>query len=167
MPGKLSKKVEWVKPDEIVPYARNAKQHPQEQIDKLKASIKEYGFTRPILVDEENVILYGHGAREAAMQLGLEKIPILRMSGLTKAQKKAYRLADNRLAETPWDVELLSLEFEELSEFDMDLTLTGFNEDEIMVLLGNTIAEEEIDEKEITEESTKPKNKCPRCGYEW
>jgi DNA modification methylase len=119
-------------PAELIPYARNARTHSPEQIAKLAASIKEFGFTTPVELDGENGILSGHGRVLAAQKLGLKRIPTIDLSGLTEAQRRAYILAANRLAlDAGWDEELLAIELSDLSGLDVDLSVTGFTDEEI------------------------------------
>jgi len=119
-----------------IPYARNARVCPESAIAKVAASLKEFGFRQPIVVDAEGVIIAGHTRLLAAQRLGLAEVPIHVATGLTPAQVKAYRLADNRTAqETSWDDELLAIELEELLGLDIDAALTGFDEDELASLL--------------------------------
>lgn len=130
--------VVYRKVNDLIPYARNARTHSEEQVTRLAASIKEFGFTNPILLDGENGVIAGHGRLLASKKLGLKEVPCIELSGLTKTQKKAYILADNKLAlDAGWDEELLRLEFEELRE-GIDLELTGFSQEEIDELLGVT-----------------------------
>jgi site-specific DNA-methyltransferase (adenine-specific) len=113
---------------DLLPYINNAKKHSADQVAMLAASIKEFGFNNPILTDGDNGVIAGHGRLQAAQKLGLETVPTIELSHLSAAQKKAYILADNRLGEvgTEWDMELVNLELEALSELDFDLSLTGF-----------------------------------------
>lgn len=100
---------------DLIPYARNARTHSDEQVTRIASSIKEFGFTNPILIDGDNGIIAGHGRLMAAKKLGLREVPTIELSGMTDAQKRAYILADNKLAlDAGWDEELLRLEFEEL-----------------------------------------------------
>lgn len=123
-------KVEERKVTELIPYANNARTHSDEQITKLCSSIREFGFTTPIIIDEENNVLAGHGRLEAVKRLGWENVPCAILEGLTKAQKKAYILADNKLAlDADWDFDMLRLELENLKELDYDLEFTGFDDD--------------------------------------
>lgn len=111
----------------LKPYERNAKLHPTEQIERLKESIREFGFISPCLIDNENNIIAGHGRVEAAKSLGLESVPCVYVEGLTDAQRRAYILADNRLTELArWDEELVAIELEELADADFVVELTGF-----------------------------------------
>lgn len=100
---------------DLIPYARNARTHSDEQVTRIASSIKEFGFTNPILIDGDNGIIAGHGRLMAAKKLGMREVPTIELSGMTDAQKRAYILADNKLAlDAGWDEELLRLEFEEL-----------------------------------------------------
>lgn len=126
--------------DKPVPYARNARNIGSNAIDKVAASLKEFGFRQPIVVDEEGVILVGHTRLAAAKQLGLTEVPVHVAKGLNKAQAKAYRLMDNRShEEATWDNDLLKVEFEELSDMDIDSALTGFDALEIERLMGEVV----------------------------
>lgn len=112
----------------LIPYARNARTHSEAQINQISASITEFGFTNPVLIDKDNGIIAGHGRVMAAGLLGLKQVPCLRLSHLTDAQKRAYIIADNQLAlNAGWDEELLRLELLDLQEFDFDLDLIGFD----------------------------------------
>lgn len=114
--------------DALVPYANNAKRHSAAQISQIRASLREYGFVAPVLIDEDCNILAGHGRVEAARAEGMEAVPCVLVTDLTEAQRKAYILADNRLAEgASWDEELLKIELESLAAADFDTCLTGFD----------------------------------------
>jgi ParB-like chromosome segregation protein Spo0J len=134
----------------LIPYARNAKLHPEGQIKRLAASIREFGFTSPVLVRGDD-ILAGHGRVLAAQLLGMEEVPVLDLAHLSPTQAKAYILADNRLAESPWDYELLALELEELRDEDVNLDLLGFDAEEVDHLLAGW--ESDIEKAEGTEAS--------------
>ena len=116
---------------DLIPYARNAKKHDDAQISKIAGSIKEFGFTNPVLTDGENGILAGHGRVLAAAKLGIKAVPCIELSHLTPTQRKAYILADNRLAEIGggWDMEMLKVELDELAAEDIDLDALGFGDD--------------------------------------
>jgi DNA modification methylase len=121
---------------ELVPYARNARTHSPAQIAKIAASIKEWGWTNPVLVDEGGSIIAGHGRVLAAKELGIVDVPVMVASGWTEAQRRAYVLADNRLAlDAGWDEDLLRSELMELGELGFDLPLTGFSETELSKLM--------------------------------
>ena len=129
-------RVEYRKIETLIPFARNPRTHSEAQIAKLASSIVEFGWTQPILVDGTNGIIAGHGRLVAARKLDLLEVPVIELSHLTPAQKRAYVIADNRLAlDAGWDEELLSLELAELSESGYDLTMTGFSNEEIEELL--------------------------------
>lgn len=124
--------VSYAKTDELIPYVSNAKLHPDAQISKIAASIKEFGFINPIITDGSKSILAGHGRLLAAKKLGLENVPTIDAAHLNEAQKKAYILADNKLAESSWDEAILKVELENLMyEYHFDIALTGFSEEEI------------------------------------
>lgn len=125
-----------------IPYARNARQVPEAAIAKVAASIAEFGFRQPIVVDEQGIIIAGHTRLLAAQRLELPSVPVHVAEGLGEAKVKAYRLMDNRChEETSWDEELLRLEFEELGAMDLDLALTGFDEAELVPLLAEPATE--------------------------
>jgi DNA modification methylase len=130
----------------LVPYARNARTHSEAQVARLAGSIREYGFTNPVLVDGDNGIIAGHGRVMAARQLGLTRVPVIELAHLTEAQKRAYILADNRLAEEAgWDKDLLAIEVADLAALGVDLDGIGFDAREVDALLkrGEANAEEE------------------------
>lgn len=142
-------KIDTVKIENVIPYARNPRKN-AEAVAKVAASIKEFGFRQPIVLDNEMVVVAGHTRLLAARQLGLEQVPIHIADGLTPAQLKAYRIADNRVAqEAEWDDELLGLEIHDLDAEAFDLSLTGLNADELAKLL-----EEEIEG--LTDEDAVP-----------
>jgi DNA modification methylase len=122
--------------DRLLPYAANARTHPDEQVAQIAGSIAEFGFNVPCLVDDRGVLIAGHGRIVAAKRLGLQQVPVIRLGHLTDAQARAFRLADNRIAlNAGWDDEVLSAELERLKEDGVDLALLGFAEDEIDRLL--------------------------------
>jgi DNA modification methylase len=124
-----------VKVTDLIPYARNSRTHSDEQVTQIASSIKEFGFTNPVLIDKDNGIIAGHGRVMAAKKLGLKEVPCIVADGWTDAQKKAYIIADNKLAlNAGWDNAMLALEFDELKELGFDLSLTGFTGDEILAL---------------------------------
>lgn len=121
------------------PYARNARTHSPKQIAQIAASIREFGFNNPVLIDRDGEIIAGHGRVAAAKKLGLDSVPCVRLEHLSEAQKRAYILADNRLAEKAgWDGEILAIELQHLIEIevDFDVTITGFEMAEVDLLLG-------------------------------
>ena len=121
---------------DLVPYARNSRTHSDEQVAQIAASIKEWGWTTPVLIDPEGGIIAGHGRVLAAQRLGIAEIPCMVAEGWTEGQKRAYVIADNKLAlNAGWDNDMLKVELGELSDLDFDLSLTGFGEDELGKLL--------------------------------
>jgi DNA modification methylase len=118
-----------INPNDLKAYAKNSRKHSPEQIKRIEKSLTEFGFLNPVLIDKDNTLIAGHARVQAAKNLGLEKIPFLRVEHLTKAQQQAYVIADNRLAElSEWDMDALSSELKELLEVDYDLALTGFED---------------------------------------
>jgi ParB-like chromosome segregation protein Spo0J len=139
-------KIEYMDINELTPYINNAKLHPDEQIDQIVASIKEFGFNDPIAIDKNNVIIEGHGRLLACKKAGIKTVPVIRLDHLTEAQKKAYILAHNKITmNSGFDEELLKVELEALEEMDVDLELTGFSDDELDEILDEIkIAVEEL-----------------------
>lgn len=131
--NKPQPKLEQIHPADLIPYARNAKKHDPEQVAKIAGSIREFGFNNPVLIDQDNGIIAGHGRVMAAIKLGLESVPVIRLSHLTETQRRAYILADNKLAELGggWDEEMLKVELEELATLDFDISELGFKIEEI------------------------------------
>ena len=144
-----TERFEKVNIDRLVPYARNARTHSKEQVLQLRSSLREFGFVNPVIVDKDLNIIAGHGRVMAAKEEGLTEIPCVFVEHLTEAQKKAYILADNRLAlSAGWDEELLALEFADLKDLGFDLGLTGFDEKEIEKLFaadGNDVGDDGFD----------------------
>jgi len=129
---KSAQKIEHWTLDRLVPYERNARTHSSEQIAQIAASIQEFGFTNPILVDGKDGIIAGHGRLMAAKDLGMAQVPVVVLDHLTPDQKRAYVLADNKLAlNAGWDVDLLASEIEELQAVEFDLSLLGWSADEL------------------------------------
>jgi DNA modification methylase len=142
----------------LIPYARNSRTHSDDQITQIAASIKEWGFTNPILVDADNEIIAGHGRLLAAKKLNLQEVPCILADGWSEAQKKAYVIADNKLAlNAGWDTDMLSIEFSELKDLEFNLSLTGFDADELAKLLQEPDNEGLTDEDDVPEPPQKPK----------
>jgi ParB-like chromosome segregation protein Spo0J len=132
--------IEWVRPESLKPYAGNPRTHSAKQIRQIADSIRTFGFTNPVLVDNDHGVIAGHGRIAAAKLLGIERVPTLRLAQMNEAEKRAYIIADNRLAENAgWDRELLAIEFKYLEELDLefDLSVTGFDTGDIDLLLGD------------------------------
>ena len=139
---------ELVDVDKLIPYVNNARTHSAGQVNKLAGSIKEFGFINPVIIDGDNGILAGHGRVMAAKQLGLKKVPCVAADYLTEAQRKAYILADNKMAlDAGWDNDLLKVEIESLQEMGFDLEFTGFDETELADLFAsdNDAREDDFD----------------------
>src|SRR5215208_3014159 len=144
---------------DLKPDPRNARTHPKRQIEQLCSSLRQFGFTNPILIDEQSVLIAGHGRLRAAREIGLTQVPTIELAGLTEAQKKALRLADNKIAlNAGWDVEILRLELDEIGtlDIDFDLSLTGFSSGEIDVVLK---AANDPDEEVIPAVPVEPKTR--------
>lgn len=142
--------------EELIPYANNARTHSPTQVKRIADSIKEFGWTNPILIDGNNGIVAGHGRVLAAKKLGMRQIPTIELSGLSPTQKRAYILADNRLAlDAGWDEDLLKLELTELQELNFDLALTGFSDEEIEELLDMDDEEEPPEGNPSSDTNTK------------
>ena len=153
---KTTSKMKMINIDELVPYANNARTHSKNQINKLRGSLREFGFINPVIIDSNNGVLAGHGRLEAARAEGITEVPCVLASHLTEAQKKAYILADNRYAEDAgWDEEMLRAEIEALQGEDFDLMLTGFEEQEIADLFA-TDEEAKDDDFDVEAELEKP-----------
>jgi len=145
--------IKYKKPAELVVYANNSRTHSDTQVAQLVASLQEFGFTNPILIDATNGIIAGHGRLRAAIELGYETVPTIELSNLTDEQRRAYIIADNKLAlNAGWDNELLAFELQHLQDVGFDLELTGFNADDLKAL---TLENPDIDEdfKEPSDES--------------
>ncbi|MEE1249147.1 MAG: site-specific DNA-methyltransferase [Lachnospiraceae bacterium] len=135
---KHSTEMKMVSTSKLIPYVNNARTHSQEQVNKLRGSLREFGFINPIIIDADYNVIAGHGRLMAAKEEGIEEVPCVLVDYLSEAQKKAYILADNRYAQDAgWDEELLKLEIEALEGMDFDVSLTGFNEDEIADLFAD------------------------------
>ena len=125
-------------PSALFPYVRNPRTHTPAQIARIATSIARFGFTNPILIDKRRGIIAGHGRLQAALQLGLDSVPTIELTDLSDDEKRAYIIADNKLAiDAGWDNDLLRAEFDELRKSDIDLTLTGFSELELSVFVGD------------------------------
>lgn len=130
--SKTTTEMKMISASKLIPYVNNARTHSQEQVNKLRSSLREFGFVNPIIIDSDYNVIAGHGRLMAAKEEGIEEVPCVFVDYLTEAQKKAYILADNRYAlDAGWDEELLRLEIESLESMDFDVSLTGFGEDEI------------------------------------
>lgn len=130
--------LEQIKVSLLIPYSNNSRTHDDEQVVQIAESIREFGFTSPILIDADNNIVAGHGRLLAAQKLDIDTVPCIRLNDLTDAQRKAYVIADNKLAlNAGWDNEILKFEIENLQALDFDINLLGFNEKELLQILND------------------------------
>ena len=145
----------------LIPYAKNSRTHDDAQVAQIAASIKEFGWTNPILIDGDKGIIAGHGRLMAARKLKMDKVPVIELSGMTDAQKKAYVIADNRLAlNAGWDNAMLTIELQDLEDEGFDLTLTGFDDKELDALLNVIEGTEGLtDEDAVPDTPLEPKTK--------
>ena len=156
--------VEYRKVEALIPYARNPRTHAEGQIAKIAASIVEYGWTNPILVDGDNGIIAGHGRLAAARKLGLDRVPVIELAHLTVAQKRALVIADNRLAlDAGWDEEMLALELAELLDAGCDIALTGFEHFEIDALLADAAATEDSEPQDTEDDESDASDDVPEA----
>ena len=153
---KSTERLEKVNIDKLVPYARNARTHSKEQILQLRSSLREFGFVNPVIVDKDLNIIAGHGRVLAAKEEGITEVPCVFVEHLTEAQKRAYIIADNRLAlNAGWDTEMLSVELADLQGVDFDLSLLGFDDSELNKLMGN-INDVKDDDFDVDSELSRP-----------
>ena len=139
--------IETIPTIDLIPYVNNSRTHSEEQVTQIAASIMEFGFTNPILIDDNNGIIAGHGRLMAAKKLDLVEVPVIRLSDLTEAQRKAYVIADNKLAlNAGWDFEALTNDIARLKEMDFNIGLLGFGEAELETILGADIDMSILDE---------------------
>jgi site-specific DNA-methyltransferase (adenine-specific) len=159
-------KIQNIELSKILPYINNPRKN--LNVDKVASSIKEFGFQQPIVVDKEFVIIVGHTRYEAAKKLELKEVPIV-IADLSEVQAKAYRIADNKVAQDNyWDFEKLQLELDSILENNYELMNTGFDVDELDNLLNKVEDKDDnIEDSEITEDNLKASKKCPSCGYEF
>jgi ParB family chromosome partitioning protein len=156
--------IEYWPLDSLVPNSRNPRTHSDEQIAQIAASIREFGFTNPVLIDGDCGVVAGHGRLAAAKELGLEKVPCIDLSHLTEEQKRAYIIADNKLAlNAGWNEDLLRMELTELKELGANIELTGFDPMELAdIMLGKDVEFKEYDESAADDVQMAT---CPKCGH--
>lgn len=152
----------------LTAYEQNARQHSQAQIDQIKASILEFGWTNPVLIDEEGGLIAGHGRIEAATKLGLTEVPTITLNDLTEAQKKALIIADNKIAlNAAWDFEILATELRSLEALGYEnFNFVGFTADELTALYTGFDKDAPAEFKEV-DENVETQHRCPKCGYEY
>lgn len=155
----------YKKTSELIPYVNNSRTHSEEQIKQICSSINEFGFTNPVLIDEKGMIIAGHGRVLASERLKLDEVPCIVLEGLTEAQKKAYVIADNKMAlNAGWDEELLKLELQNLKELDFNMDLTGFNIDELDNILGEIEQEKEVHDDDFDVDDAIPEEPIAKAG---
>lgn len=153
----MSQKLNKTKTEELIPYAANSRTHSDEQVNQIAASIKEFGFNNPVLIDKDNGIIAGHGRVMAAQKLGMEEVPTICLDHLTDAQRRAYIIADNKLAlNAGWDDEALQAEIDRLRDEEFDVALLGFDDDELDALIQDMETEGLTDEDEVPEVPEQP-----------
>ena len=146
----LANKIQLWEIEKLVPYEKNARTHSSEQIKEIANSIDKFGFNNPILVDGQKGIIAGHGRLLAAKHLGMKEVPIVILDHLTEVQKRAYIIADNKIAlNADWDPLILSEELKELKELDFDIKDIGFSTKELEEFLDNEVVEKEVSDKDI------------------
>lgn len=155
--GKTTTEMQLVAVSKLVPYVNNARTHNAQQITKLRSSLREFGFINPVIIDREYNVIAGHGRILAAKEEGIDEVPCVFVDYLTPAQKKAYILADNRMAmDAGWDEELLRVEIEALQAESFDVGLTGFDEKDIAELFAGEGGDAQDDDFDVDEELQKP-----------
>ena len=166
----LKKKIEMAPIDSLKPYKKNSRSHSESQIDKIVASITEFGFTNPILIDGNKQIIAGHGRVLAGKKMGLTEVPVISLDYLSEAQKRAYVIADNKIAlDSDWDFGLLASELQAITDDGFDIELTGFSTDELDSLMKSLEPKETKDTaSELDLDSFDDfQHECPKCGFEW
>jgi ParB-like chromosome segregation protein Spo0J len=160
--------IEQIDIEDLIPYAMNARTHSDAQVAQIAGSIKEFGFNNPVLIDAKNGLIAGHGRVMAGRKLGLKQVPAIRLGHLTDLQRKAYILADNKIAlNSGWDYELLKIEIEDLDSNDYQLDILGFSLEEIeQITVGEQMKQDSPDDfKDVDEADLE--HKCPKCGFEF
>ena len=161
----MNLEVTYVATTDLIPYANNPRTHSDQQVAQVAASIQEFGFNNPILIDEHNSIIAGHGRLAAAQKLNMNTVPTILLEGLSEAQRKAYVIADNKLTENGgWDYDLLAVEIERLKELDIDIDLVGFDPTELNTILEPEVVEGLTDEDDVPEV---PDNPITKRGDVW
>ena len=164
---KTTEELKLIDINELIPYANNARTHSKEQINKIRSSLREFGFVSPVLIDKNKNIIAGHGRVAAAREEKIKKVPCVLVEHLTEAQKKAYIIADNRLAlDAGWDEEILALELENLKELDFDVELTGFSAAEIDELF-SSIHDKNIEDDDFDIEVALEEKPISKLGDLW
>ena len=159
------RRLEWWPIERLVPYARNARTHTEAQVAEIAGSIRAFGFTNPILVGEAGDVVAGHGRLAAARKLGLSEVPVIVLEGLSETQRRQLVLADNRIAlNAGWDLEMLRLELKDLADLGADLSILGFDEDELAAALSPAATMGLTDEDDVPDVGAVP---VSRAGDIW
>ena len=162
---KTSQHIEQIDLKKLIPYARNSRTHSDIQVSQIAASIREFGFTNPVLITENYDILAGHGRVLAAKKLGMDSVPCIKVDHLNEFQRKAYIIADNQLAlNSDWNFDMLSVEIDELNDVKFDVSLLAFTNEQLAEMIGSP--EEPVEPKEdlIADKKT---TICPKCHWEF
>jgi len=158
--------IEQIDIKRLTPYARNSRTHTDIQVSQIAASIKEFGFTNPVLIDEDNDIIAGHGRVLAAKKLGLDTVPCIRLSHLSETQQRAYVIADNQLAlNAGWNFDMLSVEIDELNDNKYDISVIGFTTEQLAEIIGSP--EEPVNNELKADPKAKETCICPKCLFEF
>jgi ParB-like chromosome segregation protein Spo0J len=164
----MTPQIEAINIADLIPYARNSRTHSDEQVAQIAASIQEFGFTNPVLIDADGGIIAGHGRVMAARKLGRTDVPCIRLGHLTEIQKRAYIIADNKLAlNSSWDGESLQIELLALNDDSFKMELLGFDANELNLAMGlgaDFLPGDEEDQGKLDEKSP---ISCPSCGHEF
>ncbi len=165
----MTLEVAYVATTDLIPYANNPRTHSDQQVAQVAASIQEFGFNNPILIDEHNSIIAGHGRLAAAQKLEMNTVPTILLEGLSEAQRKAYVIADNKLTENGgWDYDILAVEIDRLKELDVNIDLTGFGIEELQVITQDVDFEPADEGEQGKLDELDPKwIDCPHCGKEF
>jgi ParB-like chromosome segregation protein Spo0J len=169
MPGGQTLAIQYRQVRDLIPYARNSRTHSDEQVAQIAGSIREFGWTNPVLIDGDAGIIAGHGRVLAAQRLGLKEVPTIQLDHMTEAQRRAYVIADNKLAlNAGWDDDALRVELRDLTESHFDITLTGFDEREIAnLLISENFAPGTADDQGRLDQLEPKMVICPNCHTEF
>jgi len=163
---KTSQQIEQIPLKKLIPYARNSRTHSDIQVSQIAASIREFGFTNPVLITENYDILAGHGRVLAAKKLGLDDVPCIKVDYLNEFQRRAYIIADNQLAlNSGWDFDMLSVEIDELNDVKFDVSLLAFTNEQLAEMIGSP--EEPVDNGLKADEKDRETCICPKCNFEF
>ena len=160
--------IKYIATDNLIPYINNSRTHSEAQIHQITASIVEFGFTNPVLIDEKGMIIAGHGRVEAAKALGIDEVPTILLDSLNEAQRAAYVIADNKLAlNSGWNYDVLISEIDKLELMDFDIDVLGFDIGEIAELSSSETTEESPEDFVEFNDDIDTQHRCPKCSYEW